>query len=733
MDYIRDSRKIGVYALVTGTFFICSCALSQSPEQLKKIQSYNQQEELQTLIQTFKKQNTQQRSRLLVAAKSRQWEKNQKQQDGTIVSLNEIGEDGTLLYYTTHRDPTSKVSRANTLYTGGTLDLDLSGKGLKVGVWDAGAALTTHQEYDARVMNSDGSSTIDNHATLVTGTIVSSGVREKAKGVAFAASAITHDWSRDKIEVAEAAASGLLLSNHSYGIKTDRVPDWYFGAYIKVSQDWDKIMYNAPYYLMVTAAGNAQNSHDNSGPFYGKTQDGFDLLLGFTTSKNGMVVAGADTKINSDGLLTTARVSGYSSFGPTDDGRIKPDIAGDGTSVFSTTALSDTSYTSSLGTSMAAPGVTGALLLLQEYYQELYHAFMRSATLKGLALHTADDVQESGPDYKMGWGVINTKKAAETIRNKDFTAMIEERTLAQGETYSFTVEANGQTPFSASISWTDPEGQLVNRGELNANLTTLVNDLDIRVVKNGKKHYPWKLDPNAAENTAHTGDNTVDPFERIDLTEAEGTYTITVSHKGDLYNGTQDFSLILTGAALTNCRLEVPETLELVTAEEQKVKLEWSSVSDDNLYEVQYKNESHGTWLTTTTWENSLWLDTLEVGEDYRVRIRSACSPHLVSDFSEELRFTFNGMETVAQEQTTMSITKNTIYVRVSPNPVVNELHIDAQMTNEAEYAIITTSGTTIKSGNANAGIDVSELASGLYILMIKDYEGLRTAKFFKR
>ena len=732
MDYNRPSWGIGAHPLSIFTFFICFCSIAQTPDQLEEITSFNQQEELQTLIQTFTKEYGLNANKLVAISKAKQWEAAQKKLDGTVVALNDIGEDGTLLYYTTHMDPTSKVSRANTLYTGGALDLGLSGKGLKVGVWDAGVALTTHQEYDTRVSNADGAQEVDNHTTLVTGTIVSAGIKEKAKGVAFAAQAATHDWSRDKIEVAEAAAEGLLLSNHSYGIKTDRVPDWYFGAYIKVSQDWDKIMYNAPYYLMVTAAGNAQNSYDNDLPVYGKTQDGFDLLVGFTTSKNGMVVAGADTKVNGNGILTTVKVSGYSSFGPTDDGRIKPDIAGDGTTVYSTSASSTTSYKSSLGTSMAAPGVTGALLLLQEYHQELYGTFMRAATLKGLALHTADDVEETGPDYKMGWGIINTKKAAETIRNKDFSAVIEERTLLPGETYSFTLNANGETPFSASISWTDPEGKIVNRGEPNASLPVLVNDLDIRVSKNEETHYPWKLNPQKADAQASKGDNRVDPFERIDLLNAQGEYTITVSHKGALHGDSQDFSLIITGAALTNCRLEIPEGLQLQTSEEHKAMVVWPSLSNETLYELQYKAENETTWSTATSWENSFSLDALELGNDYAVRVRSVCTPYLASDFSEELRFTFNGIATVAQDKTTLSAAENPIAVRISPNPVANELYIDAQMTNEAEYTIITTSGTTIKGGNANAKIDVSELASGLYILMVKDYEGIRTAKFFK-
>jgi len=107
-----------------------------------------------------------------------------------------------------------------------------------VGVWDSGIALTTHQEYNGRAVIADGTTEVDAHATMVTGSIISSGIKKQAKGVAHAAKVLSHDWTRDKIEVADAAANGLLLSNHSYGIKPDRVPDWYFGSYIKISQDW---------------------------------------------------------------------------------------------------------------------------------------------------------------------------------------------------------------------------------------------------------------------------------------------------------------------------------------------------------------------------------------------------------------------------------------------------------------------------------------------------------------
>ena len=167
--------------------------------------------------------------------KTKQWKRFEKQHDGTVVELKDIGTDGTPLFYTTLNDPSKQVSRANTLYSDGLLHLGLDGNGMQVGVWDAGSALTTHQEFDTRAKSIDNSKEVSLHATRVTGNLISSGIKAKAKGVAYAAEVLTHDWTRDKIEVAEAAANGLLVSNHSYGIKSDRVPDWYFGSYIKVS------------------------------------------------------------------------------------------------------------------------------------------------------------------------------------------------------------------------------------------------------------------------------------------------------------------------------------------------------------------------------------------------------------------------------------------------------------------------------------------------------------------
>ena len=340
------------------------------------------------------------------------------------------------------------------------------------------------------------------------------------------------------------------MSNHSYGYALRDedgnviLPSIYLGAYINESRNWDNIMYNAPYYLMVVAAGNdGFDDTANSEPLGGATA--FDKLSGHATSKNNLVVANAnDAIINVDGTLQSVSKNGSSSEGPTDDYRIKPDITGNGTQLYSSYQSADDSYNSITGTSMASPNVTGSLLLLQEHYFNLYGTFMLASTLKGLALHTADDAGDTGPDANFGWGLLNTKKAAEALTSaaaNSGSTIVKELTLNQGDTYELIVQSNGIDPLLASISWTDIGGTV--QAVINDNTPRLVNDLDVRL-NNGSVYTPWKL---TSVDSNGKGDNTVDPYERIDINGASGFYTLTVSHKGSLNTGSQNFSLIVSG------------------------------------------------------------------------------------------------------------------------------------------------------------------------------------------
>jgi hypothetical protein len=601
-----------------------------------------------------------------------------------------------------------------------------------VGIWDGGAVLTNHKEFDNRVQTLDESEVVDSHATRVAGILVAAGLDKKSKGVAYKAKAVSNDWRRDKIEVAEMASEGLLLSNHSYGIMSDRVPDWYFGSYIQVSRDWDKIMYNAPYYLMVTAAGNSQRSKDNEAPIFGAASNGFDLMLGFATSKNGVTVAAADIETNDQGQLLRASVASYSSFGPVDDGRIKPDIAAYGTNIYTTGIANDNKYETANGTSVATPGVTGSMLLIQEYHEQMEGSFMRAATLKGLVLHTADDVDAPGPDYKMGWGIINTKSAVETIANKGFSTMISEDTLLEGETKTYTVTANGTEPMSASISWTDPATGAVNSGSLNEMTAALVNDLDIRITKDDKTYLPWKLSATQADAPAANGDNKVDPFEKVDIENAMGEYTITVTHKNTLNQGPQNFSIIVTGIALTDCVLVTPEEVELTTSDETGVTLNWSA-NTDALFQIEYKVKGTNAWKVETTFDNFVSLNNLVEGTDYSLRLKTYCSENISSEYSEEYEFTFKGIETELLDYMEYETLTLEVQFSIFPNPVQTSMTINGEVSEDAMYKIVSLNGTVVKSGKAeHKQIHIADLTAGLYVLTLADLEGSKSIKFYK-
>ena len=720
--------------ILTLTLLTSFLAIGQNREQALQIQENYNVSKIQSFTAELKKDFTTSRSKALSMAKAKGWKISETLDNGNFVELQEVGSDGSPIYYSTFSDNVSQVSRASSLYTSGNLHLDLSGEGMQVGVWDGGIALASHQEFDTRANIGDATNTVSSHATMVMGTLIASGIKEKAKGVAFKAKATTSDWTRDKIEVAEAAANGLLLSNHSYGIKSDRVPEWYFGSYIKVSQDWDKIMFNAPYYLMVSAAGNSQGMGDNANPIYGKSSDGFDLMLGFAASKNGVTVAAADTRINNDGSLASATVASYSNFGPMDDSRIKPDIAGGGNNIYAANSSSDTSYDTSSGTSMATPGITGSMLLLQEYYERLNATFMKAATLKGIVLHTADDVDAPGPDFKMGWGVMNSERAAELITNKDYTSIISEETLNEGETFSITVKADGNNPIIASISWTDPAADYVNRGVLNDITPALVNDLDIRILKDGKEFLPWKLSAVNASADATKGDNNVDPFERVEIENASGEYTIIVTNKGSLKDQSQNFSIIVSGIKTNECVITVPTGVSLDEASEEDVNVSWDE-QVDALFEVQYREIGTADWTTEYQYETSYSIKGLENGKTYEVRLRTFCSENVMSDYSSVMEFTFEGTATKMEEAIVMeelSISEP-LKLAIYPNPAVEQISIGGAVSQNARFSIVNTMGLTVKSGEASQKkIDVANLATGLYILSVQDLEGVKSTKFYK-
>jgi subtilisin-like proprotein convertase family protein len=539
-------------ALLFSTF-----SFSQTREDVTKITKNYNLKTIQNKITELKKTQESEKTKALEAAKINGWPTFITGEKGSIQELMELTVDGFPIYYATTNVAAAKSTRANFLNTGGAMGLNLDGQEMVARVWDGGTARRTHTGFTGRVTTIDdiAGTTYSDHATHVTGTILAlpwNLISRKVKGMATAATARTFNWTNDESEAMSEALGGMLLSNHSYGVPivsaASTLPPWYIGAYTSSARNWDEIAYLSPYYLPVMSAGNDGNTNANTNPI----APGYDKLTGNKTAKNAMIVANAnDAVINVDGTLSSVTINTSSSQGPTDDRRIKPDITGNGTNVESTVATTNTSIDSYTGTSMSSPNVMGTLLLVQQHYKNLTNGFMKAATLKGLACHTADDAGAVGPDAKFGWGLLNAKKAVETLTNNGLTAWVSEENLSQGQTYSMTVNASGgiANPLIASISWTDLPG-IANQGNqpINNDTPVLVNDLDIRITKDGAAFYPWKLELNPTVLATRAGDNNVDNVEQIKIDNpAAGNYVITVTHKGNLGNNNQNFSLVVTG------------------------------------------------------------------------------------------------------------------------------------------------------------------------------------------
>ncbi len=494
--------------------------------------------------------------------------------DGSIKEIQGIEESGRIWVYGTSNLNAAKTVSTNKVWPGGGAGLSLTGSGLNVGIWDGGKVRTTHQEFGGRATQMDGATSLSSHATHVSGTMIATGVDANAKGMAYEANLKAYDWNHDVNEMSKAAADGLLLSNHSYKYLSgwegqywygdtaiSQVEDYKFGFYDYTSRQMDLICNAAPYYLPVFASSNDRGNTSSGGVGYYwngsawvwsstyRPPDGpYDCIPSFCGIKNGLTIG--NVYDIPGGYTNSGDVVLYpsSSCGPTDDGRIKPDIVANGYSLYSTNSSTDVSYTTMTGTSMAAPNTTGSLALLQQHSYNLYGQYLKSATLKALVISTADEAgSDPGPDYQYGWGLLNTKKAAQTLSDNGSTALVKELVLNQFDTLRLQVYTDGTTPLSATLAWNDPAG--INPSpSLDPTNLMLVNDLDLRIKKAPTTWYPYILNPSNPASAATTGDNFRDNVEKVYLASpVAGVYIIEISHKGNLSGGTQEFGLVITG------------------------------------------------------------------------------------------------------------------------------------------------------------------------------------------
>ncbi|HPY30569.1 MAG TPA: S8 family serine peptidase [Verrucomicrobiota bacterium] len=326
---------------------------------------------------------------------------------------------------------------------------------------------------------------------------------------------------------------------------------------------------------------------------------GYDSLAAPGTAKNVLTVGACEDVywvsnhfvIFGFGPGANAVPATFSGAGPTDDGRLKPDLVAVGTpnlwlryqlgevssgyilGLISPTAAAVNQYeVFAEGTSFAAPGVVGGLGLVLQRRAQLYPGLTNAAdawlnsTLKAVAIDTVDEVGAEGSDYRLGHGIFNARRAVERVE-QDFNwgrgSLIKEFTLAPTQSVSWVVTSSGTEPLSVTAAWSDPPGPAItNVTAADLPDPMLVNNLDVVVEHLGTATIsrPWVLNPDLTNKTAAArsaaatrGVDNRNNVERISIASpAAGEYRITVTHSGGLPGNpaptTQKVSVVLGGA-----------------------------------------------------------------------------------------------------------------------------------------------------------------------------------------
>ncbi len=374
------------------------------------------------------------------------------------------------------------------------------------------------------------------------------------------------------------------------------------GAYTADAASVDTFIWNNPDFLMTTSAGNAGVDGDASGEVdedsMGSPATAKNLLTvgasendrqgdwscdatignGCTDGQNTIFTYGAAwpddypaDPVAADASAGNAQqLAAFSSRGPTDDGRIKPDVVAPGTWILS--GYSDLyqegydgvvnpqngayqydgwgfpfneQYKYMGGTSMSNPIVAGAAAVVRDYYQVAHTHGASAALTKASLINSAVDLLDENndgvndndypiPNNHEGWGLVNLADSVDGSAE-----WVDEATgLTTGATATYTYTTAGATDLRVSLVWSDypsTETAAVN----------LVNDLDLTVSGPGGTFVGnvfsggWS----AAGGSADRVNNVENVYVQG---AAAGTWTVTVTGHNVPF-GPQPFALVVDG------------------------------------------------------------------------------------------------------------------------------------------------------------------------------------------
>jgi Subtilase family len=343
---------------------------------------------------------------------------------------------------------------------------------------------------------------------------------------------------------------------------------------------------------------------------------------GYAVSKNVLSVGA----VNNQNVRAT-----FSSAGPTDDGRIKPDVVAIGEDVLVSSTSNGNTFAYNSGTSFAAPSVAGGVALLAELREKrgtLLEA-LRASTYRALVIHSATDLGIAGPDYQYGFGAFNLAAAAGPIQQDNYTSrpFIKELTITNGSYSDFNIKATGGQPVRITIAWSDPAGIAQPSGVIDPAGSRLRNNIDLRVYRTvggvPVAFLPWRLNPASPLTPATTGPNDIDNVEQVivnpmpALTPGE-VLRVTVAPKAGttLFNGLgQTVSAIFSGNQVLPSNFSSGSfTITSVGSPSWNIDATWNS-NPGSFYRLQWRTVDY--YGNKGSWQSGVVLNAVKSVTSY--------------------------------------------------------------------------------------------------------------------
>uniref|UniRef100_A0A7S2HNE7 subtilisin n=1 Tax=Helicotheca tamesis TaxID=374047 RepID=A0A7S2HNE7_9STRA len=410
------------------------------------------------------------------------------------------------------------------------------------------------------ISHADSRDDNNGHGTHVCGTIAGysqegsrgNGVAKNAK-IAFMDIGVTGEsFLRipPDIELLDTGRGGGYADNAhihsvSWGTPVTDVNRKSANGYTTRARNFDNYMLKNDDFLIVVAAGN----------------DGqFNVANSVGTPATAKNVISVGAHLND--VLSMNRVAAFSSRGPTQDGRRKPDLLAPGQSLYSAAGNSVCSLTRKSGTSMATPATSGSAALIREYFEEGWWpegkkgsgdsiqpsgALVKAILMNGAQWVTSVDnpSQYSSTvqryDYSQGFGRISLVDSIYIAKRTNVFLDGAEDIIQDGDKRVYTraiTRAGGCSypEFRATLVWTD-------EGAVPSCRNCLVNDLDLLVIKKGNRTSDTVFYPNGENrrDNVNNAERVIVPFvQEGDVFEVrvEGT---------NLANNEQKYALVMTG------------------------------------------------------------------------------------------------------------------------------------------------------------------------------------------